>query len=213
MTKKTILGVIGGLLVVCGIGAATGCDIDENNSYPNLNSSIVQSSVTSVQSVDSSSVFSSSAYISSSIAESSISSVQSADSSSVFSSSAYISSSIAESSVTSVQSTYSSSASSSSAVSQPDIIASDNSSASEPVSSVSSNKPSQPSNNTSNHFNDYDIPEQQQTTSYVLNTNTKKFHYPSCSSVKTIKPEHYSTISSRTDAISRGYSPCGRCHP
>lgn len=37
----------------------------------------------------------------------------------------------------------------------------------------------------SSNFNTYDNPEQQQTSAaYVLNTNTQKFHYPSCKSVK-----------------------------
>lgn len=73
MTKKnkTILGVVGGVLVVGGIGAATGVGDDKNNSSAYISSSIVESSVTSVQSTDISSVLSSSAYISSSIEESS----------------------------------------------------------------------------------------------------------------------------------------------
>lgn len=49
---------------------------------------------------------------------------------------------------------------------------------------------------------------------YVLNTNTKKFHYPSCSSVKSMsdanKQEYTGT---RDDLIAQGYDPCGRCHP
>lgn len=96
-----------------------------------------------------------------------------------------------------------------------------NSSKSEPVSSVSSVEPPQSptqsapesQSNSTTHFNDYDVPTQQQTTNYVLNTSTKKFHRPSCSDVKKINPENYSTISSRSDAISSGYSPCGRCKP
>jgi competence protein ComEC len=51
-------------------------------------------------------------------------------------------------------------------------------------------------------------------TQYVLNTNTKKFHYPSCSSVKSIKDSNRSDYEgSRDDVISMGYSPCGRCNP
>ncbi len=50
--------------------------------------------------------------------------------------------------------------------------------------------------------------------SYVLNNNTYKFHYPSCSSAKRIKSynreDFYGT---REDVISRGYDPCGNCHP
>jgi competence protein ComEC len=49
---------------------------------------------------------------------------------------------------------------------------------------------------------------------YVLNKNTKKFHYPSCSSVKSIKDSNRSDYEgSRDDVISMGYSPCGRCNP
>jgi len=50
--------------------------------------------------------------------------------------------------------------------------------------------------------------------SYVLNTNTKKFHYPSCSSVDRMKEsnkEYYT--GSRDELINRGYDPCGNCHP
>lgn len=56
----------------------------------------------------------------------------------------------------------------------------------------------------------------QQTTevTYVLNTNTHKFHYPSCKDVKKIKEKNYATTSAgRDDVIAQGYSPCGHCHP
>ncbi len=57
--------------------------------------------------------------------------------------------------------------------------------------------------------------QQQSTeTTYVLNTNTKKFHYPSCKDVKKIKEKNYATsTSSRDDIVAQGYSPCGHCHP
>lgn len=49
---------------------------------------------------------------------------------------------------------------------------------------------------------------------YVLNTNTKKFHYPTCSSAKDIKASNRSDYNgSRDDVINQGYKPCGRCHP
>ena len=49
---------------------------------------------------------------------------------------------------------------------------------------------------------------------YVLNTNTGKFHKPSCSSVKDIKPENREDFKGSRDAvINRGFDPCGRCHP
>jgi len=49
---------------------------------------------------------------------------------------------------------------------------------------------------------------------YVLNTNTRKFHYPDCSSVQDIAPYNAEYFSgSRDEAIARGYKPCGRCKP
>lgn len=49
---------------------------------------------------------------------------------------------------------------------------------------------------------------------YILNTNTKKIHYPSCSSVKTIASHNKQTYSGYISTlISQGYSPCKRCNP
>lgn len=49
---------------------------------------------------------------------------------------------------------------------------------------------------------------------YVVNTNTKKFHYPRCSSVSDIKPKNrLDTSSSRSEIIAQGYVPCKRCNP
>ena len=49
---------------------------------------------------------------------------------------------------------------------------------------------------------------------YVLNTNTMKFHKPSCSSVKDIKPKNYQEFTGTRDQVIRmGYDPCKRCNP
>lgn len=52
------------------------------------------------------------------------------------------------------------------------------------------------------------------TATYILNTNSKKFHYPDCSSVDQMnesnKQEFFGT---RDEAIAQGYDPCGRCNP
>lgn len=49
---------------------------------------------------------------------------------------------------------------------------------------------------------------------YILNVSTKKFHYPSCGSAGKIKPANKSTFTgTREELISRGFSPCGNCHP
>lgn len=56
--------------------------------------------------------------------------------------------------------------------------------------------------------------ETQSGTTYVVNTNTKKFHYPSCSSVKQIKAENRMDYTgSRDELINMKYEPCGRCNP
>ena len=49
---------------------------------------------------------------------------------------------------------------------------------------------------------------------YILNTNTKKFHLPSCSSVDQMKEENKQTYNgSRDDIIAQGYDPCKKCNP
>ena len=57
-------------------------------------------------------------------------------------------------------------------------------------------------------------PAQNQSVTYVLNTNTRKFHYPGCRSVGQIKPNHrVDSHDSRAEIVRAGYSPCGNCHP
>ena len=49
---------------------------------------------------------------------------------------------------------------------------------------------------------------------YVVNTNTKKFHYPSCSSADDIKDSNrWEYHGTRDDLIGMGYVPCKRCDP
>ena len=49
---------------------------------------------------------------------------------------------------------------------------------------------------------------------YVLNTNTKKFHYPHCDSVKDMKEKNKSEYhGTRSSVIAMGYEPCKRCKP
>lgn len=51
-------------------------------------------------------------------------------------------------------------------------------------------------------------------TDYVLNTNTKKFHYPSCKSVKQMSDKNKAYYNgTRDEVIAMGYDPCGNCHP
>lgn len=57
-------------------------------------------------------------------------------------------------------------------------------------------------------------PSESAQTSYVLNTNTMKFHLPDCSSVQDIKEANRQEFQgSREQLLEQGYSPCGICHP
>ena len=59
-------------------------------------------------------------------------------------------------------------------------------------------------------------PEEERDTedSYVLNTNTHKFHRPGWDSVTDMKDKNkIVTEESRDEIIRKGYEPCGRCKP
>lgn len=49
--------------------------------------------------------------------------------------------------------------------------------------------------------------------SYVGNSETGKFHAPGCGDVNKMKPSNKVYFSSRGEAVSCGYSPCGHCSP
>jgi len=58
------------------------------------------------------------------------------------------------------------------------------------------------------------VPQESRETTYVLNTNTMKFHYPSCSSVDQMKEKNKEIYTgNREDIINMGYMPCKRCNP
>ncbi len=58
------------------------------------------------------------------------------------------------------------------------------------------------------------VSQSQETTSYIANTNTKKFHYPNCSSVDDMKEKNkWYFNGSRDELLSKGYVPCKRCNP
>ena len=57
-------------------------------------------------------------------------------------------------------------------------------------------------------------PQESQGITYVLNTNTMKFHYPTCSSVDDMKEKNKQIYTgSKEDVINMGYVPCKRCNP
>ncbi len=50
--------------------------------------------------------------------------------------------------------------------------------------------------------------------SYVLNTNSKKFHYPTCSSAGDMSQKNRKDVSmTRDEIIAQGFVPCKRCNP
>ena len=48
---------------------------------------------------------------------------------------------------------------------------------------------------------------------YIGNSNTHKFHLPSCPSCRKISERNKVTFSSRDEAINQGYVPCKNCNP
>ncbi len=59
-----------------------------------------------------------------------------------------------------------------------------------------------------------DIAEEQSENTYVLNTNSGKFHLPDCSGAADIKESNREEFTgSREELISMGYEPCKRCNP
>lgn len=82
------------------------------------------------------------------------------------------------------------------------------------------NESSKPSNSTTNNNtgsstnNNVGVTESSSETDYIANTNTKKFHYPTCSSVKKMKKSNKWYYSgTRDELIGMGYDSCGNCHP
>ncbi len=52
------------------------------------------------------------------------------------------------------------------------------------------------------------------TEEFVINTNTRKFHKPSCSSISDTKKENKKTFQGEcSELIKEGYEPCRRCQP
>ena len=49
--------------------------------------------------------------------------------------------------------------------------------------------------------------------SYLGNTQSMKFHYYDCRTIKAPEQAHFIEFESREDAIAAGYKPCGVCRP
>ena len=56
------------------------------------------------------------------------------------------------------------------------------------------------------------VPDEKAT--YILNTNTMRFHLPDCQSVQDMKEKNRKEFfGTREEAMDAGYLPCGRCRP
>ena len=56
--------------------------------------------------------------------------------------------------------------------------------------------------------------ESEESTVYILNTSTMKFHLPDCSSAINMKAQYRQEYAGdRENLIAEGYEPCKRCHP
>jgi DNA-entry nuclease len=56
--------------------------------------------------------------------------------------------------------------------------------------------------------------DKEQKSTYILNTNTKKYHIPGCRSLNQMKDKNKKSFrGSKEDLQNKGYSPCGNCHP
>ena len=48
---------------------------------------------------------------------------------------------------------------------------------------------------------------------YILNTNSKKIHYPNCHSIKRMSEKQKNSSLSKSELINQGYDPCKNCNP
>ncbi len=56
--------------------------------------------------------------------------------------------------------------------------------------------------------------EAEKKVTYILNTNSMKFHKPSCNDVKKMSTGNRMDVTwDRNTVINKGYSPCGHCNP
>lgn len=59
-----------------------------------------------------------------------------------------------------------------------------------------------------------EIKSQEQSETYVLNTNTKKYHLPTCSSVSKMKEANKKVVTTTNISLEKqGYNPCKNCNP
>ena len=58
------------------------------------------------------------------------------------------------------------------------------------------------------------VEESAPVSNYILNNNTRKFHYPDCRSVRQMKEKNKIYFEgTRDEVIARGYQPCQNCNP
>ncbi len=80
-----------------------------------------------------------------------------------------------------------------------------------PVAEVTASASAEPSNTSSADQNENQISQEKQNCAFVASKNSNKYHLPSCRWAERIKKENQICFSSREEAESRGYQPCGTC--
>ena len=71
-----------------------------------------------------------------------------------------------------------------------------------------------PAYNTSEENSSWDDYHADAEMTYVLNTNSRKFHYEHCeSAAKTSEKNKEVVVATRDELINKGYTPCGACNP
>lgn len=82
-------------------------------------------------------------------------------------------------------------------------------------SALAANEPMQTGNDGGSVQESLEEPEQlTEVTDYILNTKSKKFHYPYCNSVDQIAEENKQAYSGNRDTVTAmGYEPCKNCNP
>lgn len=58
-----------------------------------------------------------------------------------------------------------------------------------------------------------DAPETEAVSGYIGNKNSRVFHLPTCSGVKSMSEKNKVEFATREEAVDAGYTPCGQCNP
>ncbi len=84
----------------------------------------------------------------------------------------------------------------------------------EPSDNNNTNNSQEDTDNNADYSSEESTTEANPEITYIVNTNTGKFHYPHCSSVKQMADKNkWERTDTRDDIIADGYVPCKNCNP